>query len=1198
MVSIQFKAPPSARLRPLSMALILALSAPAFAVVPTPSFTNVHTTPNQATGAQVTQTFTLAHPTANIAGGAAQAQVETLTITGAVTAGDQYSVSLPGPHVATYTAQSGDTPTEVAAGLNTAIQGTTGYGAQAFTTGASSGVVTFTATVAGTGFTLTSPTYTAAAGGGSATYENVTTTPAVAPTAQEQTLTITGTVGTEVFTVTLPDVGAGAVPVTYTASGFEDGSAVAAALVAQITGSAGYASQAFTVVNLGNTITFTEKASGNGAGFSLTGIGPTIGGVTLDSSITRAASSASTPQEDTLTIGGSVSVGDVFSVTLPVGSVVVDYTAVSGDTPSSVAIALNSAIQANNGDYTAQPFTSNRVGSTIVFTEKVSHAGAGFTLTRLYTPIAAGGSALNDLVTTANSSGSSAQAQVDTLTVGGSVDTGDVYSIVLPGPVTATYTAAASDTPTLVAAGLNTAIQNSAGYGSQPFTTAAASGVVTFTAKVAGTGWTLGAASSTNAAAVAQIDTLTPAGVTVGESYAVTIGSSVYVFVATDTSANTVVSNLTTAINNDGASPVTASGTSTLILTAKVPGTAFTSSAAVAGAATAGNSTLAVGSNSLTVGGATTTATLTLKDASSGALFNVSGSGATITSDSASCTIGSFTRSSTNGTVTATITAASAGSCTIGATLDGTAGVTATQTVTVSAATPAADPTPAPTVINSGSGTIPSGGIGTVTGISTVTVGSGSSLNISSSGASGSTVTLPSGSMGVSIDLGGSSTVTVSTGSSGTILGVVSGGTGQGNGLTLVQGSATVSSPQGGTSLLTVTGVTTPIITGASGGALIGSANGNGSITVQVTSGSVKAPNNCGTRPSVPTTPRIGSPSSAWNAYFNQVTSYQNALLSYSLCITEVASDNIVRERAVARASVATAATLTLYKGESIVYDNNGNVTGTSLVDGGAGAAQSLTLPTGLSLESVPVSIDGTPARLNGANLGGSVVSALAAQLGTPLTRASNSSIGGFVAALADGSLITGVPVGQLQVAPGAASGLQPNGLAQIVASGVVVNLAPSLANPAALVSQIKSLDAQATATVMANGLLKVTVGGSQYIVRPAWTATPSTANGFSTDAAGNLVFGDSKLQQTLHPAFADLNKVAAVLSTIAGVSAPVQAADGSVSVTVGSNTLTLRAGYQLISRPVAHTDDLWWVDGGTLYLNYMDGTAQAFTVQ
>lgn len=584
----------------------------------------------------------------------------------------------------------------------------------------------------------------------------------------------------------------------------------------------------------------------------------------------------------------------------------------------------------------------------------------------------------------------------------------------------------------------------------------------------------------------------------------------------------------------------------------------------------------------------------------------MSGSGAT--SSSASCTVGSFTRSSTNGTVTATITAASAGSCTIGATLDGSSAVTATQAVTVAAAAPTPDtnPTTTPITISNGSGTIPSGGTGTITGVSNVTIGSGSTLNILSSSASGSTLTLPTTSSGgVTLNMGGSEPIIVSSNTSGTTLGVssitLSGSTTPVNTVIVTSGSATLSTSGSGLLASLPSGGSGGLIVSGSGGATINATvTSSGSTSIGVSSGSVTAPKNCGTRPSLPATPGEGGTSAAWNNYFDQITRYENALLSYALCFVDSASDIVASERAVpsARASAATPATLTLYKGESITYDKNGNVTGTSLVDGGVGATQSLVLPFGMSLDSVPVSIDGTPARLNGANLGSSVVNALAASLGTTLTRASNSSIGGIVTVLADGTTITSVPVGPLQIAPSAVSGLQSNGLAQIVVNGVVVNLAPSLANPAALASKFKSLDAQATETVLANGLIKVTVGGAQYIARPAWTASPSTASSLSADAAGNLILSDGKLQQKLYPAFVDLNKVAAVLTTVSGASSPALAADGTVTFSVGSNMFTLRAGYQLISRPLAHINDLWWVDGGTLYLNYMDGTAQSFSVQ
>ncbi|MFZ2328576.1 MAG: hypothetical protein WAW73_16780 [Rhodoferax sp.] len=614
----------------------------------------------------------------------------------------------------------------------------------------------------------------------------------------------------------------------------------------------------------------------------------------------------------------------------------------------------------------------------------------------------------------------------------------------------------------------------------------------------------------------------------------------------------------------DGTTPVTATQAVTVTVVA---------------VATAANSTLTVGSNSLSAAGATTTATLTLKDASNAALGNVMGSGATITSSSGNCTVGSITRSSFNGTVTATITAVSNGSCTIGGTLDGTTAVTATQTVTVTIAI----------TISGGSGTIPSGGTGTVTGPSTVTVGTGSTVNVSSGNASGSTLTLPGNSSGVTINLGGSSSVGVGTGSSGAILSVT--GSGSGNTLLVTQGSATLSTLQGN-QILTGTGGFN--VVSGSGGATVGVSTSGGSTQVTVQSGTVTAPHSCGSRPALPATPPSGSRSSAWNTYFSQVTTYQRELLAYSLCVAQLpTSADSLRVM-----PLATPQSIALYRGESITYDASGTVTDTSLVDGGAGVAQTLNLPSGVSLESVPVSIDGYPARLNGANLGSGVVNALQTLLGTTPTRLSNSSIGGVVTAIADGTVITGVPVGQLHVSARDNSELQSNGQARVVTNGVVVNLAPTLANPTALVSQIKSLDAQATVTVMANGLIKATVFGVQYFIRPSWTAVPSTASGISTDASGNLVFGNGQLKQTLYPAFADLDKVIAVLNTISGAGSAVQAADGTVSVSIGGKAMTLRPSYHLISRPVVDSDVLWWVDGGTYYVNYLDGTAQSFTVQ
>lgn len=292
-------------------------------------------------------------------------------------------------------------------------------------------------------------------------------------------------------------------------------------------------------------------------------------------------------------------------------------------------------------------------------------------------------------ITTPGAAATTVQAQISTITIGGTIDTGDVFTANLPGSVTATYTALNGDDANAVATGLNAAILASSGYAGQAFDSTVLTNVVTLTAKGAGTGFTVtsGATNYAGVSAVAQQDTLTPASVTVGETFVVDIGGTKYAHVATTTLADDVVTGLTTKINADVSSVVTPSGTSTLILTANIAGTPFTATPSVIGVADAANSTLAITSSSLTVGGATTTATLTLKDDAGTTLIDVSGTGATIVSaDTAVFTVGAPTRSQTNGTVTATVSAAGAGSVNLTATLDGSAAVTQTQAVTVSAA--------------------------------------------------------------------------------------------------------------------------------------------------------------------------------------------------------------------------------------------------------------------------------------------------------------------------------------------------------------------------------------------------------------------------------------------------------------------------------------------------------------------------------
>lgn len=95
--------------------------------------------------------------TASTVGVIPVAQINTITITGTVDTGDVFTATLPTVGAVTYTVLSSDTTTtHIATGLNTAIQASSGYASQAFTSAASTNTVVLTAKTAGTGFTQTS----------------------------------------------------------------------------------------------------------------------------------------------------------------------------------------------------------------------------------------------------------------------------------------------------------------------------------------------------------------------------------------------------------------------------------------------------------------------------------------------------------------------------------------------------------------------------------------------------------------------------------------------------------------------------------------------------------------------------------------------------------------------------------------------------------------------------------------------------------------------------------------------------------------------------------------------------------------------------------------------------------------------------------------------------------------------------------
>lgn len=249
-----------------------------------------------------------------------------------------------------------------------------------------------------------------------------------------------------------------------------------------------------------------------------------------------------------------------------------DNTAAIATSTDTTASAIASRIRTitNLSDTGHGALTVGGSGTTASFTTTNTETSA--------TVVTASLSSGSDItLTTVNTAGVVPVAQINTLTISGTVDTGDVFTATLPTVGAVTYTVLSSDTTTAnIATGLNAAIQASSGYASQAFTSAASTNTVVFTAKVAGTGFTQ-TSSATNRSAVAQVVSFTPAEVSLSYKYSITINGTEYSFEnkTGDDTARKVVEALRPLVDANPAVTCTENDVS-VICTADVAGVAFT----------------------------------------------------------------------------------------------------------------------------------------------------------------------------------------------------------------------------------------------------------------------------------------------------------------------------------------------------------------------------------------------------------------------------------------------------------------------------------------------------------------------------------------------------------------------------------------------------------------------------------------------
>ena len=256
----------------------------------------------------------------------------------------------------------------------------------------------------------------------------------------------------------------------------------------------------------------------------------------------------STHQIDTVTLAGTVEAGDVYSVT--VDGTTVSYTTAAAD--ANLDAVRDALVAAVNANATVGAVVTASAGTTGKLNLIAKNGGTTFTATSSATN---GGFTADNAATLANSSANAVGAvhlfdadvfdangkqqpvslkftkgavvnqwsltatnqrtpvaQVDTVTLGGTVEVGDRYSVTVNGNTVSYTTAAVDDNLDEVRNSLVAAINADGTVGDVVIAAAGAAGALTLTAKSPGETFTATSAATHGGTSVAQVQTFTIAG--------------------------------------------------------------------------------------------------------------------------------------------------------------------------------------------------------------------------------------------------------------------------------------------------------------------------------------------------------------------------------------------------------------------------------------------------------------------------------------------------------------------------------------------------------------------------------------------------------------------------------------------------------------------------------------------------------------
>lgn len=197
---------------------------------------------------------------------------------------------------------------------------------------------------------------------------------------------------------------------------------------------------------------------------------------------------------------------------------------------------------------------------------------------------------------------------------------------------------------------------------------------------------------------------------------------------------------------------------------------------------------------------------------------------------------------------------------------------------------------------------------------------------------------------------------------------------------------------------------------------------------------------------------------------------------------------------------------------------------------------------------------------------------------------------------------IVAIPVGRLQIDPERQDGFQAygNGLYQVVTDHIVTGFNASLDDLAGFISALQALDAQATVRMNSEGNLQIGLGGLTYLVQAAWSLLPVSTgqeHGFSHDG-NTLWWTTGSGRQALFPVSASLERLVTVARKLDRAALAQGTHQGQVRLLLDGQVYLLRPFWELQPTPTQHANDDFWVENGVVYLNYLNGSSQGFTVE